>query len=671
MKGTALKRLSTRSHKGSKRASIDDPLMRLMSEETFRDFRIENINKDERTIELAFSSDIELERWPGIVEQLSHAPGACDLKRLNSGANLLFNHDADEYRGVIENARIDADGKGRAKVRFGKSERAEEVWKDVQDGILRNVSVGYRIKEVKLVEERENGPDVYLVTRWEPFEISIVTIPADTSVGVGRTADTSANTQLPKSKILMNREQMLALLARRGITVNDDVTDADLVRMVTESEPQPPKKKPEITVNAEQERAAGRQTEQERVRTILAAGKRFNMPDIAQSAIEGNKSIDETRELMLEELNKRNTTVAEGSQPIGLTDQEAQQFSFTKLIRALCAEPNDKRSRTEAKFEIEACQAAADRIKHRSVQGTVIPVEVLLAGSPANRGTNTISIAAGAGYTGTGGNTVATTLLASSFIDLLRNKTVLMQLGTELAGLVGNIDIPKQTTGTTGAWIGEDGDAGKTDFDFGMVQLRPKTVAGYGEITRKMLMQSSLGVEALLRADLARALGLTIDLAGFYADGTGNAPTGVKETNGVNVVDFAAANPTFAELVQMETEIATDNADIASMIYVFNAKIRGYAKTTRRIATSTDSQTIWEPGNTINGYPTNVTNQVADGDIFFGNWADLLIGLWGGLEITVDPYTHSTKGRIRIVAMQDVDYTIRRPQSFCYGNNNP
>lgn len=632
-----------------------DITKRLLDEPMRREFRVENINVEARTVELAFSSDVELERWPGIAEKLSHAAGAVDLTRLNDGASLLFNHDPDEYIGVVESARIDSDGFGRAVVRFGKSEDAEEVWQDVQDGILTKVSVGYRIKEVKLTSESEDGPDVYTVTRWQPYEISIVTIPADSSVGIGR------------------NEENTPMKTRNGLLWQkpDEGGGAGAPAPAPVTAPASAQAPAAPVVNIEAERAAGRKDEAARVKAILDAGRSYGMDEIARAAVESGKSIDETRQLFLDEMNKRNGQVRDAAKPIGLNEKEARSFSFVKLIRAL-SDPSDRGASQAAQFEIEACAAAADQVKHRNVSGTMIPVDVLTTPLMGERSTNTVSIKSGAGYTGSGGNLVSTTLLTASFIEILRNKAVLMGLGTELGGLVGNIDIPKQSTAPTGYWIGEDGDATKDDFDFGLVSLRPKTCANYGEITRRMLMQGSLAVEALLRGDLAKGIALTIDRAGFYGDGTGNAPTGIKSTAGINSVSFDGAGspaiqPSFAELVAMETEIALDNADVASMAYVVNPGLRGYAKTARKIATSTDSNTIWEPGGTLNGYRTEVTNQITAGDVFFGNFADFLIGLWGGLEITVDPYTHSTKGRIRIVSMQDVDFAVRRAQSFCYG----
>ncbi|MGC1481601.1 MAG: phage major capsid protein, partial [Chthoniobacterales bacterium] len=480
----------------------------------------------------------------------------------------------------METARIDADGKGRAVVRFGKSSLAEEKWQDVQDGILTKVSVGYRIQEVKMTEERDDGNDVFKVTRWEPYEVSLVTAPVDPSVGVGRSQNQEPKPQTFKRSNIMNREQIIALLTKRGITIPDSADDATLSRMLVDSEPKPQK------IDVEAERNAGRQTEQERVRSIMETGRKYKKPDLAQKALEEGKSVEEFRQMLLDAVDGDNKAIIDGSKPIGLSEKEARGFSFVKLLRAL-TDPQNRGFRESAAFEIEACETAGSS-SARAVRGTMIPVDVLTTPLQPmeHRATNTVSIKSGAGYTGTGGNTVETRLLSSSFIDLLRNRTVLMRLGSELTGLVGDIDIPKQVGGTTAAWIGEDEDAPKDDVNFGLVQLRNHTLAVYSEITRKMLMQSSIGVEALVRSDLARAMALAVDSAGFYGDGTGNAPVGIAETVGINAVDFVGVQPTFAELVAMETAIALDNADVDSMRYVGNAALRGHAKTTKKFADS-------------------------------------------------------------------------------------
>jgi HK97 family phage major capsid protein/HK97 family phage prohead protease len=615
-----------------------------------------NVDKDKRTLELSFSSEIEVKRWPGFVEVLDHGSDAVDLTRLNARGPLLFNHDLDKVVGVIESAEIGSDRKGRAVVRFGNSERAREVWQDVQDGILGNVSVGYRIHEIKLSESRENGDDVYVVKRWEPYEISIVSAPADTSVGVGRSVQTSK----PNSEIHPMKDKLIAACAARGITLKGDETEDQLLTLLGT------KPEPEVrTVEVVRDNSDAAKAERQRAADILAAGKQFKAEDLAQRAVADGKTVDAFRTELLEEINKRSARFKESNSPIGLSDKEAKSFSFVRLMRHL-VDPQSKRAREEAAFELEVCEAARSH-REKGPRGTLIPVDVLRAPLSAEARRDIVSIKTGSGYTGTGGNTVQTTLLASSYFELLRNRTTIMQLGTTLGGLVGDFDMPKQASNAANAgWIGEDEDAPQRAMTFGQISLRPKTVAAHGAVTRKMLMQSSLDVEALLRRDLAASMGQAIDYAGYYGDETGGTPKGIRYTTGINAVYFAGANPTWVELVQMETEIAAENIDPAAARYVFNARLRGHAKTTQKFPATPTGMTIWE-GGSINGYGTEVTNQIANGHVFFGDFSELIIGMWGGLDIIVDPYTQSTKGRVIISNFQDIDFEVRRPEAFTFG----
>jgi HK97 family phage major capsid protein/HK97 family phage prohead protease len=643
----------------------------------FRSALIERaaVNKDNRSVEFTFSSEIELERWPGVVEVLSHGPGAVDMTRLQNGAPLLFNHDRDEYIGVVESASIGADRKGRCVCRFSTNGEAEEIWKDVQDGILTNVSVGYRIKEVKLTEERESGVDVYTVTAWEPYEVSIVTIPADITVGIGRNVRSLFEKPSPSNnRSIMNRAQIIAMLRQLGVSFQDTATDDELSALLQRSLPAQtptPTPAPRVEVTSDQSRAQGETDERARVRAIFEAGRQYDAADLAQDAVEKGQTVEQFRTALVDHLDKRNKTIVDGSKPIGLNEKEARSFSFIKLFRCLSAEP-DQRARYEkdAAFEIEACRTAADQMTHRSAKGTVIPVDVLLQPLMGQRADTIVGAQTASGYTNAGTNSIQTLLLTSSFIDLLRNRSFLMRVVSELSGLVGNIDIPKQLTGPAAAWVGEDAAAEATGLTFGLVSLRPKTLSCRGELTRKLLMQNSLGVEALFRADMVKVMALEMDRAGIYGTNSNNQPKGLTIQSGINTANWATDDkPTFAELVAMETEIAADNADVNSMAYVFNARMRGHLKTTRKFGDGIDG-TIWEAGSTVNGYGTEVSNAISNGDVIFGNWADMLLGMWGGLDVTVDPYTHSDKGRIRITQFQDIDYTIRRAESFSYFKTN-
>jgi HK97 family phage major capsid protein len=290
----------------------------------------------------------------------------------------------------------------------------------------------------------------------------------------------------------------------------------------------------------------------------------------------------------------------------------------------------------------------------KTAKGILVPPDVL------SRAMSTTQQGAGATFVDTS---------KMSMIDLLRNRAVMMQMATVIGGLVGNVDIPKQVSDGQAYWLGEGQDATETGFTVGQISFSPKTVGAYTDITRRLLQQPNQAVDSLVRADLMRALGTAIDKAGIYGTGSDYQPTGLKLTKGINGVDLATQQqPTFAEFVKMETEIAADNADVGSMAYLMHSRIRGHAKTTAKMGSGTES-TIWEPGNTVNGYRTEITNQLNADDIFFGNWADFLIMLWGGLDITVDPYTLSKSGGLRIVAFQDVDMGVRRAESFCWASH--
>lgn len=589
-----------------------------------RSAKVENSNVAERTIELSFSSEEQVQRWYGW-EQLSHDPGAMDMTRLERGAPVLLDHSSRDQVGVVEKAWLDQETrKGRATVKFSRSARAQEILQDIEDGIRQNVSVGYSIADAKISGKRD-GEDIYLATRWQPFEISIVSVPADTNVGVGRSAE------FPQE----------ATAAVESNTARE-IQKAEVMTVQAE-------KKPETD---------------NRSAAIMELAEKFGAPlDVVSQAIRKNQSVEEFQGVLLERMNKLQRPLSEAARDVevGLTEREIGAFSFMKLIRYL-ADPKDKRAEKEAAFELEACRAAEEKQSNEAKKGSVfIPADVL------TRAMNTSKDGLAAGNTG--GYAIETILQTQSFIELLRNRTTVMQLASVMGGLVGNLEFIRQTAGSTAYWLGEDQDATQTGIEFGTFQMTPKTVAAYSEITRKLLMQSSIDVEARVRADLAIAMAQAIDRAAYYGTGSSYQPLGIFNESGLNLVDFAATQPTFGELVDMETEIAADNADYGSMAIIANPRFRGYAKQTLKFAGINDR--IWEPGDTVNGYRTVITNQITNGHMILGNWADYMIGMWGSLQLQVDPYTHSLKQRLRLVVFQDVDFKVRRKESFCVGKLVP
>jgi len=566
---------------------------------------------DDRTYEFPFSSENPVARYFGN-EVLSHETKAADLSRLNDGAPLLFNHDVDRVIGVVETARIDEKLKrGYARVRFSKNEFAQEVLADVKDGILRNVSFGYSIDKM---EERGSGN--FVATAWSPYEISMVSIPADKTVGIGR------------SLLLTNP-------AAPAAPTPDPLSNMESAT-------------PDLAVV----RAEAVEAERSRISSINSLCTKHGMADLGQQLIESGRSIDEARAAVLDKINTYQEPVTMSVADIGMSEKESRSFSFLRAINYL-ANPTDRAARESAAFEIEASDAAAAKLGRQS-RGITIPQDVLR---------RDLSV----GTASAGGNLVATDLDAGSFIDLLRNASALDQAGaTVLTGLVGNVAIPRQSGAATAYWVAESGAPTESQQTVDQVSLTPRTVAAFTDYSRRLMLQSSIDVENMVRNDLARVLALKIDVAGLYGTGNSSEPLGLKLTTGVGTEDFAADTPTFAEVVALESDVAGANALTGSPVYLMNAAMRGALKTK---AKDTGSGLFVMEGDLVNGYRGILSNQVASNDLWFGNFADLIIGYFSGLDLMVDPYTHSTSGTVRVVAMQDCDIAVRHPESFSRGNN--
>jgi len=222
--------------------------------------------------------------------------------------------------------------------------------------------------------------------------------------------------------------------------------------------------------------------------------------------------------------------------------------------------------------------------------------------------------------------------------------------------------------------VAESGAPTESQQAFDQVTMSPKTVGAYTDISRKLLLQSSLDVEALVQQDLATVLGLAIQQAAINGTGASNQPSGLLTLITPSVAGGTdGLAPTWAHMVELETDVSVANADVGTLSYLTNAKVRGKLKGTPKV--SGQNGFIWEGGDTpVNGYRAAVTNGVPSNltkgtgtnlsAVIFGNFADLLIGMWGTLDLMVDPYSNSTSGTVRVVALQDVDVAVRHAESF-------
>ena len=571
------------------------------------------LDEDKRMVRVGVSSEEPVERSFGM-EVLGHSAGDINMEFINSGrAPLLLDHNMEKQIGVIEEFKLDETAKRTtAVVRFGKSALAREVFEDVKDGIRMNISVGYRIDKL---ERYEQDNETYYKAQWTPMEVSSVSVPADQSrlVGVGRSKDKQNNNI--EVKLMENeKKQDINLDEVRAQTVEDA--------------------KAEFKRNSKE---------------IIDLAVKHNKRDLADKAISDGISVAEFRGILLENIS--NNTPLETPSEIGMTKEEVREFSLVKAIRAM-ANPSDRQAQKDAEFEFE-CSAEAARQYGKDAQGIMLPAEVLRTWGKRDINSSDDSTLISEDYRG------------GDFIDVLRNESSVMQAGaTMLRGLQGNVVIPKKTAASSAGWIATEGNAAsESEFTSGSVTMSPKVIGAFTDATRLLLQQSSLDVENLIRDDLTKSIATAIDLGALAGSGSSGQPTGIANTSGINTTTFGAANPTWAEIVAMESAVANDNALTGSLAYICRPADFGTLKTTEK-ATNT-AQFVVSPDNTMNGYNVVRSNQVTSGDFYFGNFADLLIGMYGGLDITVDPYALSTSGGVRIVALQTVDVAVRHAVSFC------
>lgn len=596
---------------------------------------------DAEVFRASISSEEPYGRWFG-TEILDHSPGSVDLSRAADGLPLLWGHDG-QTRGTVigrvENIRIE-DKRLRGDLRFFTTPSAQEVRTIVTEG-HREMSVGYSVERMKLVEAGKDGtPDTYRVTKWTPMEASIVGVPADATVGVGRDAKEAADAVVE----LPDPEPEVSVQEARA------------------AEPAVIPQKGEIRMDEQQTPAA------DHVADIIKLGEKYTQlggDKVAQEYLRsGRKDLVEFQTMLLERIG---TKGSETASDLGMSQSERSRFSVVRLVRAL-ANPSDRAAREAAAFEFEASEAAL-KAQGRGLRGNAqatIPLDVLYhAQRDLIVATSTM-----------GGYTVGTDMMGGSFIDVLRNNTYVVAAGaTVLSGLNGAIAIPSKTAGATSYWVAEGTAPSEGAIVFGQVTMSPKTVGAWVDFSRKLMLQSSISVEAMVRNDLYASLGLEIDRSALNGAGTGSEPSGILASTSVGTSTIGAQGgaPTWASIVELETLVAAGNADRGRTAYFFNSKTRGKLKT---IVKSTSAVTgfIWEPDNTVNGYQTYVTNQLpsnltkgtttGQSAAIFGNWQDLMIGQWGGLDLLVDPYTASNTGTVRVVALQDVDIAIRRAASF-------
>jgi HK97 family phage major capsid protein len=604
-------------------------LRKIQAEAQTRSLSVEVRAMADDEIEFSFSSETPYERWWG-TEILSHDDGAINLARV-AGMNLLWNHNGNVVLGKVLEVSV-SDRKGRARAKFSRNEAIAGIKQDILDGIITNTSVQYSIDEITA---KNIDADEYTVTKWTPYEVSFVSIPADHTVGLGRSFDSSKG------------DQSVTIQVEERVDQDDPVL-----------------------------------IERERAALIRAMGKKYCNEELAEKLIELGSSEVEARSQFADFV--LNNPRLDSPHPVaralstddilGLSKKDNREYSLLNVYRSFMqgTPEHSMRMRGERTRESEISDELAKRYGKEKVEGFLVPYKELYR-SNESRTINTQSSTSGAA--------LVATELDGELIPLFRNEAKVIMLGARvLSDLTSNYTFARQNLAATFAWAGENGEFPDGDLGFELIGLTPKSFGGILTWTRQQAIQSSWDVELLARDDLQIGINLGLDYGALYGSGINNQPIGLanRSIGSTSVaIGTNGGNPSYRNLVNLATLVKAANADRpGQMAWLTNALIEGTLQVTPRQASGVEGNFILPPeATTFLGGSWNTSQQVRSdrtkgsgtnlSDIFYGNFSEMFFGQFGALEIMPNTQGRTFKsGGFEIRAIQSVDFNIRHNQSF-------
>ena len=585
--------------------------------------------------------------WVRAYEVLGHKDGEIDFSRMKDGLVIQDNHWGDQI-GIIRQPEV-KDGKLGGAIEFGSGERSQEIARDAAKGIRRNMSVGYIVNKFVRDGVADDGLPIFRVVDWTPYEASFVNVPADASIGVGRVLDTTEGGAEPETRAAVNPSAVQ--------TREEKEMDAKTI----------------AALMAKAERAHMKAAD---VSALIEQGKtEAEISDaIAERALAYADEVKEKAEKEAAERAARKPDMPKPSAPAVISGGESQgrKYNLVNVIRSMVA-AHEGNVGPDIGFEREISQEIA-RQNHKSAKGIFVPSYALLTGKRALDTSNAAGL-------------VATDTLFGEFIQALVADTVLGRVGIRtIEGLVGDVAIPKGSVAQA-YWITpEGGNATQTTPGVGQVAATPHTVGAYTDITRKLLIQNGISSQNLVADELRGAIARAVEAAVFSGTGANGQPTGLDnftevvggETVGIPTVSMTAGAPTHANMVEFWSKIYSANANGERMSYIGSPAVKALLRSTRDVtvikneagtdnvaAVGTDY--LCDSDSRVEGYEFHMSNLCNSKKLYFGDWREIMLAFWSGIDLTVDTASLSLSGGVRVVALQDCDVVIRHRESFAIG----
>ncbi|EAS3893681.1 phage major capsid protein [Salmonella enterica] len=640
---------------------------------------------DDRIVELAFSSEAPYSRIytdqngdpVELKEILVHDKDAVDLDVLNDKASLLFNHEFDNHIGVVVpgSARIDEDGVGRALVKFSQvGQLANETYDKVKEGTMSKVSVGYTVLE----GHADFSKGVYFVTKWQPYEISIVSVPADSSVGVGRSLNTSVDepanneekreveveTEIkPEEEIrseenkeqeeLNNEESNSGTGDRsdRSETVEEEKVTPEETRSEEENKNENSEELNTDTQESDDERQNNTETgeeekpvevekpferSQEDTDEIRAIGKHLNISeDEIQRAIEDKEiTVESFKQRALNNITE-SKTFAKGKNNMTDTIKTLEnRFDLSVAMRSLAE--GKALNGAEAEYSQEMARKAAQRGRAQRGNSVFVPTSAL---APV----------------------AGTEIRNDSFVELLMKKSVLGSLGVNvLSGLTAPIAVPRMSEGALDAFgfVAENGVSQNSDVKFDNVPMSLHTFTGGVPVTRQaMLTMPNIG--ALIAEHILKASRIKLEQAILSAGANANARDGIVKqlTDAGLVTETALTYKAFLAEIAKLTDAGVDEAAIK---FAMRGALKADLASTLRDE-GVSGYIIGENDKLANR-PVHSSGVLEAGQILVGDFSAITIGEWEGLEIDLDDTTFRSQGAIVPRVWCDLDWAVTDKQ---------